>query len=195
MINPKVPNYAFILDWFMYDIGNQQLITSKAIPGDIVTDKQIFLTEVPIPGLNFSPALYIGNGNEKISFTLPLIKRNNTIGNSLLLQQFYALRNQTQSLVNIFSTQFRPNPKVLYYWGTGHLPLIYFVSKCRMTNKKGWVNQIGQPQYSEVVIELTLDEMNPLNKAEELYRQVSMITASAIYSLDNSNIPSREKSF
>lgn len=184
-INYRVPEYAFSLPWFMLDLTNSQIITSQTVPGDIKDTKEIFLTEVPIPGLNYSPIQPSGNGNRKISFTLPLIKRNNTIGNSLLLQQFHVLRNQATGLLNIFSNQFNPNPKVLYFWGTGSLPLEYWVSRCNFTNKKQWVNQVGQPQYSEVEIELILDENSTLYKAEELYRKVSALTASALYSIDN----------
>jgi len=184
-LNFKVPEYAFQLPWFMYDLYNNQLITSPTIPGDMKDSKDVFLTEVPIPGLNYSPVQPAGNGNRKISFTIPLLKRNNTVGNSLLLQQFHALRNQATGLLNIFSNQFNPNPKVLYYWGTGSLPLEYWVSKCEFSHKKGWVNQLGQPQYSEVSIELILDENNFLYKAEELFRKVSVYTASTLFSVDN----------
>jgi hypothetical protein len=184
-VNFKVPEYAFSLPWFMYDLFNRQLITSQTIPGDIKDSKDIFLTEIPIPGLNYSPVQSAGNGNRKISFTLPLLKRNNTVGNSLLLQQFHALRNQARGLLNIYSNQFNPNPKVLYYWGTGSLPMEYYVTKCEFTHKQGWTNQTGQPQFSEVNIELLLDENNFLYKAEELFRKVSIYTASALFGIDN----------
>jgi len=168
----------------MFDISNKQLITTKTVPGDMADNKEIFLTETPIPGLNYSPVQYGGNGNRKISFTLPLVKRNNTVGNSLLLQQFSALRNQAVGLLDIFATQFNPNPKVLYYWGTGSVPLIYYVKKCDFSNKKQWTNQLGQPQFSEVNIELWLDENHVLYKAEEAFRKASIITQQAVVAFD-----------
>lgn len=176
----NVPNYAFSLPWFMYDLSNFQLITSQTIPGDMSDNKDVILTEVPIPGLNYAPVQPSGNANRKISFTLPLVKRNNTIGNSILLAQFHALRNQATGLRTIFTGQFEPNPKVLYYWGTGSVPLVYFVSKCDLTHRQGWTNQLGQPQFSEASIELILDENNPVYKAEEVYRKVAAITQSAV---------------
>jgi len=194
-INYRVPEYAFSLPWFMYDLYNKQLITSPTVPGDIKDTKEIFLTETPIPGLNYSPVQPAGNGNRKISFTLPLLKRNNTIGNSLMLQQFHALRNQATGLLNIFSNQFNPNPKVLYYWGIGSLPLEYWVSKCDLTNKQRWINQMGQPQYSEINIELILDENNYLYKAEELYRKISIYTQSAIGAINNIANPGKDRVF
>jgi len=183
-MNFNVPHYSFNLPWFMFDLSNKQIITSKTVPGDMSDNKDIFLTEVPIPGLNYSPIQHGGNGNRKISFTLPLVKRNNTIGNSLLLKQFDVLRNQSVGLLNIFTTQFNPNPKVLYYWGTGSVPLVYFVKKCDFTNKKQWTNQLGIPQYSEVSIELWLDENNVLYKAEELSRKLAILTQQAVIAVD-----------
>ena len=180
----SIPDYAFNLPWFMFDLYNKQLITSKTIPGDISDKKNIILTETPIPGLNYSPVQPSGNGNRKISFSLPLLKKNNTVGNSLLLQQFHALRNQATGLLGVFNNQFEPNPKVIYYWGTGSLPLVYDVSKCDFTHKKGWINQIGQPQYSEAQIELILDENDPVYRAEEIYRKVSILTQQGVQAYD-----------
>ena len=194
-MNFKIPSYSFSLPWFMYDLENNQLITSQTRPGDITDSKDVFLTETPIPGLNFSPVQPSGNGNRKISFTLPLLKRNNTVGNSLLLTQFRSLRNQATGIMNIYSQQFTPNPKVLYYWGTGSLPLVYFVSKCNLVHKDGFVNQQGQPQYTEAQIELILDESHPLYKAEEFFRYVSRYTASSLYAIDNTVNPLNERQF
>lgn len=194
-MNFKIPAYSFSLPWFMYDIQNKQLITSQTRPGDIRDTKDVILTETPIPGLNYAPVQPAGNGNRKINFTLPLLKRNNTVGNSLLLMQFHALRNQATGVLNIYSKQFTPNPKVIYYWGTGSLPLVYFVSKCELTNKSGWINQQGKPQYSEANIELILDENHPVYKAEEFYRHVSMYTASSMYAIDNTVNPIKERQF
>jgi len=163
----------------MFDIANKQLITTQTVPEDIIDTKDVTLVETPIPGLNYAPVQNSGNGNRKISFTLKIIKRNNTVGNSLLLQQFAALRNQAPGIKAIFSKQFTPNPKVLFFWGTGSVPLVYFVKKCDFNNKKFFINQQGNPQYTEVSIELVLDESNPIYKAEELYRQASIIAGQA----------------
>jgi hypothetical protein len=176
------PKFGFNVPWFLFDIYNLQLITSPVIPSDIKDTKQIILSETPIPGLNYAPINPAGGGNRKISFTLPLIKRNNSVGNVLLLQQFYMLRNQAVGLVDIFkgSGQFIPTPKVLYFWGTGSVPLVYFVSKCDATHKQGWVNQFGQPQYSEIEMELILDESDPLYVVEQIYQKISAYTGSIL---------------
>jgi hypothetical protein len=168
------------VQWFMFDLSNYQFITTSVIPGDISDSKSIFLTEVPIPGLNYAPIQPAGNGNRKISFTLPLIKRDDVLGNSLLLKQFDVLRNQATGLSSIFSGQFNPNPKVLFSWGTGSVPLVYSVSKCDFSHKKGWINRLGIPQYSEVNMELILDEKSAVYKAEEVYRKASIIAATAL---------------
>lgn len=184
-INFKLPEYKFKLPWFMYDIYNNQLITSQTIPGDIADNKDIFLTETPIPGLNYAPIMASGNGNRKINFTLPLLKRNNTIGNSILVKQFEILRNQATGFLNITTKQFTPNPKVLFYWGTDSLPLVWFVKTINFTHKQRWVNQQGYPQYSEVNIELWLDETDVLYKAEEMFRKVAMLSGLVITNTNN----------
>lgn len=183
-INFRVPNYAFNLPWFMFDLSNKQLITSKTIPGNIADAKEVILTEIPIPGLNYAPVQPSGNGNRKISFVLPFIKKNNTIGNSLLIKQFHILRNQATGLLNTRPSQFTPNPKVLYFWGTGSVPLVYFVKKCDLSHRQKWVNQQGIPQFSEVSFELWLDESDPVYRAEETYRQASLITSNALANFD-----------
>lgn len=178
------PRYNFSVPWFMLDLYNRQLITSKILPGDIRDTKQVVLTEVPIPGLNFQPVMPGGNGNRKLSFTLPLIKRSVLTGNVLLLKQFDQLRNQAVGFRKVSTAQFTPNPKVLYYWGTGSVPLVYWVARCDATHHRGWVNSLGQPQYSELEIELILDEADPIYKVEELFRKASALVATVLHPLE-----------
>ncbi len=165
------PFRSFHIPWFMFDLYNRQLITTAVIPGDIADRKEIVLAEQPIPGLNFAPISASGGGNRKVSFTLPLIRRGAGYGNVLLLKQIQALRNQAGTLFGIRPGQFTPNPKVLYYWGTGSVPLVWRVKKADATHKKGWVNVVGHPQVSEIEFELILDETDPLYEGEELWRQ------------------------
>lgn len=159
------------LPWFLFDIGNKQLITSPFLPSDISDTKDIILSETPIAGLNHSPINYGGGGNRKISFELPLIKKNDFVGNVLMLKQFENLRNQQVGLTKLFSGQFQSNPKVLYYWGIGSSPLVWWVKSCKATHKQGWINKSGQPQYSEIQLELWLDETHPLYAGEEMFRK------------------------
>lgn len=195
MLNFNTPKYDFNMTWFMFDIVNFQLITSPIIPSDISDNKNIILTETPIPGLNYSPVQYTGGGNRRISFTLPLIKRNNTVGNLLLLKQFDQLRNQSGGITNVFTGQFTPNPKVLYYWGIGSVPLVYFVSKCDLIHKQGWTNELGNPQYSELSIELILDETNPIYKTEEMFRKISAFSGFIANSYDTVKNKNTERAF
>jgi len=193
--NYQIPNYAFSLPWFIFDIYNYQLITSQTVPGDINDQKAINLTETQIPGLNFAPISAGGNGNRKIKFTIPLLKRNNTVGNRLLLKQLQALRNQATGLLNLTSQQFTPNPKVLFYWGTGSVPLVYYVNDVSFAHKANWTNQQGQPQFSDCSIELWLDETHPLYQAEKLYRDVSILTNQGIDAINNVFNPVRGRLF
>ncbi len=186
MANLQGPNITFNLPWFIFDLSNLQLITLKTIPVTNITDtKEIILTETPIPGLGFNPINTGGMGNRKISFTIPLVKRNNTVGNILLLKQFENLRNQAfgaRGLAGIFSNksiQFTPNPKVLYFWGTGSgVPLVYFIKKCDPIHRSAFVNQYGYTQYSEIQMELWLDENNILNKGEAAFRKIAGVLST-----------------
>ena len=179
MINFNAPKFNFNLPWWMFDLDNLQLITSRIIPSDITDTKDIVLAENPIPGLNFSPVNYGGGGNRKLSFTLPLIKRNNTVGNVLMLKQIDQLRNQSVGLFGVFGNgQFTPTPRVLYSWGVGSVPLPYWVKSANATHKEGWTNELGHPQYSEIALELWLDETSPLYKGEEVFRKLSAVTSS-----------------
>ena len=37
----NIPNYAFSLPWFMFDLFNKQLITSQTVPGDMSDKKAL----------------------------------------------------------------------------------------------------------------------------------------------------------
>ncbi len=185
-INLQGPKSSFNVPWFMIDFRNFQILTSTIIPGDITDSKDVILTEQPIPGLGFSPVASGGGGNRKISFTIPVIKRNNTVGNSLQIQQFFNLRERAFGIKSIFlrQTQFAPNPKVLFSWGIGSVPLPYFVKKVDFVHKQGWVNALGNPQFSEVQVELWLDQNDPLFRAEELARKISAFAGEFISAFD-----------
>jgi hypothetical protein len=183
-MNFNLPNFAFNLPWFLFDIDNGQLITSPTIPGDISDVKDVIWTESPIPGQNFQPMTYGGGGNRKVSFTLPVIKRNNSVGNSLARAQFENLRNRATGFKGIFSNQFQPNPEVLFSWGTGSVPLIYKVKKCDFVTPQGWVNQLSMPTLTNVSIELWMDETNILYKGEEVFRKFASFSGMVIQTLD-----------
>ena len=174
----QVPYSPVNVPFFMFDLQNLQLITSSSIPEDVSDSKQIVLTETPIAGLNFNPINSGGMGNRKVSFTLPLVKRNNSVGNILILKQFDNLRNQAFGInpTAIFrpQSQFTPNPKVLFYWGTGStIPLEWYVAKCDYVHKSAFTNRWGYTQFSEISIELWLDETSVLYKAEETFRKIA----------------------
>ena len=163
------------LPWFMFDLASKQLITSVTIPdGDIGDKKDVIITETPIPGRNFQPISQGGNGNRKISFSIPIVSRLIADGNVGILKQFDALRNQSRGIYGLRAGgQFRPNPKVLYMWGVGSVPLPYYVTSCSFTHRADMVNAFGNPTYTKVDMELTLDETDPLYKAEEIFRSVA----------------------
>jgi len=180
-LNLSLPKLPFNLPWFMFDLRNLILITTATIPGDISDAKEIVLTETPIPGLGFSPITNGGLGNRKISFSIPLIRRNNTVGNTLIRAAFENLRNRGFGITGAIGgeNEFNPNPKVLYQYGVG-LPLVYFVKKCDFVHKQGWINEFGNTKYTEVQIELWLDETNILNKIESQWRRLAGYAGAAM---------------
>ena len=180
----SIPKYSAHMPWWMLDIDNNQIITTTTVPEQIKDDKSIVIAEVVIPGRNYAPMRYASNGNRVISFSLKLVKRNNTFGNMLLLKQFDQLRNQRASLFGIYPQQFAPNPKVVYCWGTGSVPLVYYVTKCAFTSNGMMVNNMGNPQYTEIEIELKLDETHPLYTVEEMFRRMSALNGSILEAFD-----------
>lgn len=192
----KKPKYPQILQWFIYDLGNNQLITSIFVPSDITDTKDIVYAETPIPGLNYQPIQSAGMGNRKIKFELPLVRRNGIVGNVHLLKMFDRLRNPASNLASVFqNSQFTSNPKVIYNWGIGSMPLIWYVKKCDATHKKHWTNAFGMPQYSEIQFELWLDEANPINKMEEMFRQLASIYGQVEIVTDTVKYYQKRKSY
>lgn len=173
---PDVRGSGLRLPWFIYDLYNHQLIVSpNTIPGDITDKKGLVLAETPIPGLDFDPVNPSGAGNRKISLNIPIINRLTVIGNVLLIKQFDRLRHKGGSFIfNKTYDKFTPRPKVLYSWGTGSVPLEFFVDDVTFVHKgDGWINSFGNPQFTVVNIQLTLDQQSDLYKAEEIWRELA----------------------
>lgn len=173
----NIPKLPLFVPWFIFDIDNKILITSPTVPGNISDRKDVVLAEQPIPGLNYAPIQSGGMGNKKIAFTLKLIKKDRIVGNVAQLKQFDNLRQPSFNMLNIFqkTSQFTPNPKVLYFWGTGTVPLVYYVKKADFDHQALWGNSFGQPTFTNISIELILDEAHPLNKLEQSFRQLTSI--------------------
>ena len=64
-----------------------------------------------------------------------------------------------------------PNPKVLYMWGTGSIALPCIVAKVDFSHRGDMVNGQGTPQYTEVSVELIVDEGDKLFQMEDQFRQ------------------------
>lgn len=168
------------LPWFIFDLTNKQLITSNTIPqGEIGDDKNVIFTETPILGNNFAPVSAGANGNRKISMQIPIINRG-LEGNIALIKQFELLRNKSRGFLGLKrKNQWANNPKVLYCWGVGSVPLEYYVTKCSIQHTANMVNAVGLPQHSIVSLELTLDETSMLYKVEEVYRDITSVMGVA----------------
>jgi hypothetical protein len=167
----------------MYDLSNNNVITSRTIPeGKIQDSKQIIYAEQAIPGRNYQPVSFGGNGNRKISFTIPILRRNDVYGNSFIIKQFEALRNQTMGFLEFTPAgQFTENPQVLFQWGHNPVPQIYFVSKCDFEHDAAFVNALSIPQLTNVSMELILNEEDPLYDLEKAFR----VLYSFVGNIDN----------
>lgn len=165
------------MPWWMWDKTNKELITSKLVPGDISDTKKITLSETQTPGLNYDPISTGGAGNRKLAFQIPVVMRNNTVGNSLLLAQFDRLRENASGTIvasgfKQSESQFAPRPKVIYSYGIGQ-PLEFFVNACNFTHKTGFINELGYSKFTAVSIELWLDEESPLFIMAQSYRKLA----------------------
>jgi hypothetical protein len=181
----SVPAYSFKLPWFMIDIDNFSLIMSIPIPGDTNITRKPKLAETPVPGLSYEPVTPGGFGNKHVSFVIPAVKKNNTVGNTLLVKQFENLHEQVSSVLDLFGDdQFVRGPKVLYSWGTGSIPLVYWVAKCDLVNRGDMYNQLSSPTWTDVDIGLIRDDEEPIYLAEEAFRKISAIAGTVINTFD-----------
>ena len=178
---PRAPTYSYEQKWWMFDMANFQLIINDLIPDNLSSSQNVIVTGRPIPGLGYEPTHVSRIANEKLSFTLPLLRKNNTVGNLLLLKQFERLREQTSLLSQFTASEgrFQENPTVLYNWGTGKVPLVYKVAKCDFVHESKFINQIGLPQYTKINFELILDKTNLLYQAERIFRDI--VSLGGIY--------------
>jgi len=169
-----------IIPYYIYVLDSNLLITSPIVPTEIQDSKNIVYAQTSIPGLDYAPLSSGGFGNRTISFTIDLIKRNNSTGNSLQLKLYEVLRNPVSNIQEVFSSnnQFVQNPKVLFSYGVGSVPLVWYVTKCDFVHSGQYTNALGFPQFSKINIELTLDETNALNKIEKVFRQFASIIGS-----------------
>ncbi len=171
--------YGFAIPWYMFDLANYNLITSRTIPEEISDTKKPRLTEQGVPGLNYDPVISGGNHNRHLAFRIDLVSRDQLIGVTPLIKSLEMLRNQTQNLWTMGKSDFNPNPKVLYCWGVGSIPMVCLVARVDFTHVSRMTGSAMQPTYSHCDIELIVDESNPLHKMEEMWRMASSILGMA----------------
>lgn len=162
--------------WFIFDETNEQLITSPTIPMTVEDRKSVIFAQSAVAGLNYTPLNPAMNGNNIVSFTIPILNRRGSQGNMPVLAGLEELRNQATGFTNPFDNrtgQFLRNPTVIYYWGTHRPPLRYKVLNCGFSHQSSLSNQLGGSQYTLVDIELALDEGNGLYKMYELERHIA----------------------
>lgn len=172
----------FNLPWYMI-AENGLFITSPTIPLSISSSKEILYAESAVPGINYTPLYPNRQGNNKVSFTLPIINRKGILGNANQMAQFEMLRNSdTPNLTELFKKKtdvsFRAVPQVIYSWGMHLPPLRYSVRKCDFEHTTSLVTPAGFSKYTMVSFELELDETSRLYQMYRLARQVQAIVGT-----------------
>ncbi len=171
-----------LIPWAIIGISTPLLITNDlAIAGDVNDTKKIVIPEAQVPGLNYAPVGISGFGNRHISFQIPVLDRNDFLGNAEVMSQFETLRNQSESVLDILAdTQFLSGHKILFSHGVSSpIPLEYFVAQSDFVHKGSFINGIGNPQYSIVSLRFVLDEESIIYIVEKMSRQVLSAIASA----------------
>lgn len=159
-----------MLPWYMIDLDNFQLYVSELVPEDIKDEKNVILTESPIPGLGYQPISPGGNSNRIVNFTLPIYSTEVFVGNSLLLRYFKQIRSPIAPLFQK-PEQHQRSPKVLYNFGLGDPPMVFYAKNCSISSKGSMVNEFGNPELSYVDISLLYDPEHEINIIEEQYSQ------------------------
>lgn len=160
------------------EAANTRIFTSNTVPDSISSQKQMSYEQLQIPGGRASIPKFGSMQAKKISFSLKLARFNNQTGVNPDVKFFEMLRYpffRLQEIGNGFSQgsklfkDFTPNPKVLYFWGTGAV-LNYFVTNVNIDLSK--FNNLGFPQVATISLDLELDEDGALFTAEMKYMQI-----------------------
>lgn len=171
--NARIPKK---IPWFINIYGTAFTLASRNVPDSISSQKAINRVDQQIPGGGTSISKFGNITAEKINFSVKLASFNNELGVSDQVRFFDMLRTPYS---NAYGEQrpFVSNPKVVYWYGNGKLPMLYYVGKCDYTLSK-W-NIYGQPQVMSVSLELILDEDSDVYKAETIIRQILATSVSA----------------
>lgn len=164
---------------FEFGFGNNlNIITNKSIPESTSSSRALNYSEVQIPGGGTAIPKFGSIGAKHIGFSLKVVNFNKKLGVVPKVAAFERLRTPAVgALTEIVNTvtgsrdaPFTPNPRVLYYYGTGSFPMIYFVTKCDLV--LSYPNYRGNPQVAEVTMELIMDESSKLYHVERAYKQL-----------------------
>lgn len=156
--------------------------SSRIVPEAITSNKPINYSDKAVAGGRTSIPQFGNFGATTLSFSLRYASMNDTLGVTRTQKFFESLRNPETGIFSSFAQPFsadepfRPNPKVLYYYGTNSVPMVYFVTKCNFTLSS--YNTKGFAQVIDVSLELVLDESGALFEAERLFR--STINAASL---------------
>lgn len=165
------------IPWFIYIWDSPYILMSRNVPESITSQKTINRTNQSIPGAGTSIPKFGNIDAEKISFSIKLASFNNELGVTDQVRFFDLLRTPDSPTTDVVSRPFTANPQVLYWYGNGKLPMLYYVAKCDYRLSK-W-NIYGMPQVVDVDFEFILDEESKVYKMEVAARKLLAATAGA----------------
>lgn len=148
-----------------------RIFTSRIIPETVSSNKGINYTEKSIPGGHTGIMQYSNMSATEIGFSVTFADFNSTRGVVATQKFFEILRTPEESRLGSIASAyipFMPNPKVLYMYGTGSLPMQYFVTKCDFDLEE--FNSLSFPQVIKVSMTLRLDESGPLYELERKFK-------------------------
>jgi hypothetical protein len=156
-------------------------------PVEITSTKKINYVSAPNIGGAFQKKYFTGFETKEISFQLIVIDMESPSGVSEEIAYFEALREPDPGITGGWGLTYGnvnyPPPKVMFQFGVSYIPLVWDVMDITIKEThfhSGIVRGIlGIPKRAEINITLSLDEEDPLNKANQIAKKIQMYAASA----------------
>jgi len=157
-------------------------IVSPTRPRTISTSKTINRANHQIPGGSTAKTEFGSFSEERVSFSVRFVEKNDTFGVSTKIKALDLMRHPNPlgsfspvSKTNFIETDpFTPPPKVLFWYGTGLLFFMpYYINS--ISYDTSLMNRFGFPQVVDVSFDLTLDEESLLYKGEQFFRYANLL--------------------
>ncbi len=155
-------------------------------PTEVNSEKKINYVEAPNIGGSHKTRYFTGFDSKEVSFKLMCVDMQGPLGVKPQIDYFEALRNPDPGLFGLFSSIFGnenyPPPQILFWFGTGLVPLVWDVLDVRISATHfmdGHITGIwGIPKKAEIDLKLALVEDHILNKANRIAETAGYIAGS-----------------